>query len=170
MKSATFLKCFKKGLALLKFMLNICRQNPTGRRADILKSHLRNLHSKLKVFSLCLLGNLGLFVSVPVATYLLNRDLITLIPAIIPSVDQTTLHGYLTGNCLMSVNGLLAVNGTALLAELYILLIYNFTMQIELIGDDITNLDKMWVDKQKSLYERRILLRDIFVRCQDMDK
>lgn len=76
-------------------------------------------------------------------SYLLYQDLIALIPTIIPFVDQTTLYGYLTANCIMSVNGLLSTCGTALCASMYILLIYNFTMQMELVGDDIFKLDQM---------------------------
>ncbi|XP_037026304.1 odorant receptor 67d-like isoform X2 [Bradysia coprophila] len=168
-KGLNYLMRFKKVQALLEFMLNICRQNSTDKRADILKSQLRKLYSKLKVFAICVLGNLALFVSVPVVSYLLNQDLITLIPAIIPFVDQTTLHGYLTANCIMSVNGLLTACGTTFCACLYILLIFNFTMQIELIGDDIRNLDRMWADKKQSLGSKRAFLRDIFIRCQDSD-
>lgn len=161
---------FKKILALFEFMLQICRQNSTGRRAIILKSHLEICYRRLKFFAVCISANVCLFITVPVIFYLVKDEMMSLIPCEVPFIDQSSVSGFFTANLMMSVNGVLAVCGTIFCATTYILLIANYTVQVELIGDDFNNLDEMWADQKQPLQHKQAFLRNICMRCQDMDK
>lgn len=169
-KSGNYLLHFKKILALLEFMLQVCRQNSNGRRAILLKTHLKKCYKSFILFAVCISANACLFLSVPVISYLVKKELIALVPCEVPFIDQSTLSGYLTANVIMSVNGVLAACGTIFSATSYILLITNYTVQVELIGDDFDCLDEMWADKKQPLRHKRAFLRSICMRCQDMDK
>lgn len=170
MKSGNYIAHSKKVLALLEFMLKICQQNSTGERAEILRVQLQKCFSNLKIFALSIFANVCLFLSVPVISYITKNELLSLVPIEIPFIDQSTTSGYLTANLIMGVNSVLVVSGTIFCASLYILLINNFSVQVELIGHDFNYLDQMWADKKQSLGYKLAFLRNICMRCQDMDK
>lgn len=169
-KSTNYIKHFKKVLALLEFMQKMCRLNSFGRRADILKNELQKCYRSLKMFTVCVLVNACLFLSVPFISYSVNKELISLAPIEILFIDQSTLSGYFTANLILSLDGILAASGTIFCATLYILLISNFTVQVELIEDDFKCLDEMWADKKRSLAYKRAFIQNICMRCQDMNK
>lgn len=169
MKISTFLYHRKKILSLLEFMLEVCRQNTVGRRADILTKHFRKCLMSLKAFTFGLAANVCLFVSQPFFSYFVEHRYMALLPSEILFVDQSSMSGFLTANAIMAFCGVYAASGTIFFVTLFILIVSNITVQVELIGDDFKSLDEMWANKKTTLAYRHAFLRTICVRCQDME-
>ncbi|KAJ6633935.1 hypothetical protein Bhyg_17934, partial [Pseudolycoriella hygida] len=148
-------KAFKKIVALLFvpaiFVLGI-RLNYEWKPQKVFISYAKDLSSKpdrqtrrdLKIFTIGVLATCGIFLLVPIMFYLPKNELIMLSPLQFPFIDQSTIFGYLT------------TNGT-------------FWIAVLLIGDDFEQLDRMWADKSETLNCKRLFLRNICIRCQDME-
>ncbi|KAJ6645498.1 hypothetical protein Bhyg_00704 [Pseudolycoriella hygida] len=97
LKLVNYTTNFKKLLPLLHFMLKICRRrNPLGRQAKILKEELQKCGRNLKIFTISIFSNVAvLFLSVPVITYFVRKELIPLTPLECPFLDLSSLSGYL---------------------------------------------------------------------------
>lgn len=171
MKTIGFLRYRNKTLALYNFIRKLCIQNLVGRGADILRIHLRKTLKFLQMFPLCTVSTVALFVAYPFKAYIVDNELQSTVPIEIIFVDQSTTSGFVVANIVMSTMGILAYFFSVFYGQAFIFCIFNFSVQVDLIGEDFENLNEMWTDTVgMNIPYKRAFLRNICIKCQDMNK
>lgn len=112
-----------------------------------------------------------IYIFYPIKAFIDNRELVPLLPIEILFIDQSIIPGFLIANIFMIVMGLYAVLVTLYVGFHLLAANLNYAMQVDLIGMDINELDKLWSLKSTtSTTERHMFLRNICQKCQDRDK
>lgn len=85
-------------------------------------------------------------------------------------VDQSTMSGLLISWAIHGIMGIYSDFGTILYGLLFINLIMNYKMGVELLAEDFKNLDKMWTGEvEATIAYRHAFLRNICIKRQDMN-
>ncbi len=112
-----------------------------------------------------------IFVCNPIKSFIVNRELVSLLPIEITFTDQAQLSGFLVANTFMTVMGLFAAFGTFFMAMHFVITISYYSIQVDLIEADMKQLDAFWSrTKETTLFERQLFFRNICQKCQDKDK
>lgn len=107
----------------------------------------------------------------PIKSFVVNRELVSLLPIEIMFTDQSKLSGFLIANAFMLIMGIYSALASLYIDLHFVAAIFNYSMQVDLIEVDINELDEFWRDTTTTtVLERRMFLRNICRKCQDKDK
>lgn len=166
-----YLRCRDQFVTVFFNIRKICRQNLSGSRVDILKSHLVGTLKFLKLYAVGVTSCLGLFVACPIKALVVDKELMSLLPIEIIFVDQSTYLGFAVGNCAMAVMGIYAALGTILYGAAFIFCVLMYALKVDLIGQDLKDLDEMFADKSTvPLAFRHAYLKNICKKRQDIKR
>ncbi len=151
--------------------MKIIRQ--AGRHtAEQFENQQRKNLKLFKLISLVMLQSFLMFMYNPMKSYIVNRELQSLLPIDIMFTDQTELFGFLIANVVMVSMGVYLICVSLFVSLHFYAIIFNYSIQVDLIEIDIRQLDALWSNKtnKASLAERHLFLRNICQKCQDKDE
>lgn len=131
-------------LSLLFFIRKICKEVVSGRRADILRRDLEWTMAVIKLFSMTMLLCVATFAIVPLYSYFVENELMSLLPMELPFVDKSTAVGFIIGNSHTLICASLAAVGMIMYSSVFIFSVCMYSTLISLIEVDLNDLDKLW--------------------------
>lgn len=164
-----FLTKFKPIYALVFFARKICRENPNGSRADVIKRGLSRTTTLLKIYGIGVTLCISSYAILPLQSYFVNGEMKPILPFQTIFCDMSTLSGYLSASFVHLISGLYGGLATIMYASFFLVCICYYTIQADLIGEDLKDLDKLWAGKSTaSVAYRHAYLKNICMKIQDM--
>lgn len=109
----------------------------------------------------------GVFGVIPIAVYVVNKELIPLIPIKIIFCD----HSYTLTIIVQTFMGGYSVYSTIIYGAVMIFCISNYILQMDLIGEDFQELDRMWKrGNDVSIAYKHAFLKNLCKKRQDINK
>lgn len=157
--------------AIHNFSFKLCRQSYGEKLSDKLeKQQLQNLQLYKVAFILTLISVL-VYVYHPIKLFIMNGEVTSILPIEIMFIDQSKLSGFFIANAVMFTMGIYSSVGALYIDLNFITAIMNYSMQVDIIEEDITKLDKLWLyPTATSVSERHLFLRNVCQKCQDKHK
>lgn len=124
------------------------------------------------MFPLCTLICIAAFVACPIKSYIIDNKLLSPVPMEIVFFNQTTTRGFIVANFIISTKGILAYLFSVFYGLTFIFCVLNYSIQIELIDEDIKKLNEMWADDTADITvaEKRAFLKNICIKLQDINE
>lgn len=161
----------EKLVSVIQWTRNICVKHIVGSRADVIRYHLRKTYNFFKLYALGVALSCILFVVSPIKEYFVDNELTLLMPLDVVFIDESTIKGFLIANLILATLGLLAADGVAFYGCGFVYCMGNYSMQIDIIGEDFKDLDEMWTDETAvPIAYKRAYLKNICMKCQDMEE
>lgn len=114
---------------------------------------------------------IALYTFYPVKSYLIDKELVPLLPLDFIILDHSTLFGFHLANLFMAIMGIYGIVITEYLGLIFVILIKNYALRVDIVEVDFNELDELWRNKSTStLAFRRIFLRNICHKFVDMKK
>lgn len=158
-------------VSLFYFTRKLCRENVIGIRADILKRGTKRTLALMKAFVMIAIFCILIYLLVPLKILIVDNQLPFLIPIDIFVVDKDTTLGYVITNLVQMIMGSFSAVCVLLYGLTFVFCIGNYKIQVHLISQDFKDLDDLWSkDSSVSLAYKRAFLRNICIKCQDMNK
>lgn len=127
--------------------------------------------SFLKLFILGVVLCVGFFLACPLKGFIVDKELISLLPIEIVFVDQSNSSGFIVANCIMIVLGSVAALGLVVYDAVFIFAIFVYGFKVDLMEQDLKDLDEMWADKIiVPLAYKHAYLRNIAKKRQDLNR
>lgn len=170
-KYRAFIKHWTVLIALIYNLRFICRRTAgLSSRANILIDEFRTTLKYVKAFALAMAFALGSFLILPVKVFIVEGELLSLIPMEIVFCDKSTKIGFAAANFMQAIMATYAVFCVANYAISFIIIICSYNLQVNLLEEDLKDLDEMWSGKMEvSLAYRRAFLINICKKRQDMN-
>lgn len=165
------MESFEKTTMVNDFIDEIFKVNERGPKASVLKKHIDETFTKIKVFVVIMTLALLAFVFYPIYGYVANNDLIQLVPMQFPFIDQTTVSGSVVGNLIMVKMGIWAYVGSVGFDVFLARTIFNYCALLKLLQQDMADYVVMSKDiGDHSNHYRKMFFRNFLVKCQDKDR
>lgn len=168
----SFIVYWKVMMALIYNIRSVCRRTAeSSSRANILKTELRKTLKLMKIFAFGFLSTVSLYVMIPAKTFIVDNEWMALIPMEILFCDQSTLVGFLVANVVQAELGLHGTIASISYELIFIIIISNYSIFVNLLAEDFKDLDKMWTDEIKvTVAYRHAFLLNICKKRQDMNR
>lgn len=166
-----FLRTYKSALALNDFLEKLFKEIVDGPKANVLKRHIDTTLASIKIFIPIQTMALAVFLCYPIYGYVVNNELIKIMPMEFPFVDQKTTGGFIVANLLMMKMGVWAYFGSVGFDLFVARMIDNYCALVKLLQQDIADYIEM--SKCNSVYSkqyRRAFFRNFLMKCQDKDR
>lgn len=153
------------------FLGEIFKVNVRGPKASVLKKHIDETFTNIKVFLTIQSLALVVFICYPIYGYVTNNELIQIMPMEFPFVDQTTVSGFIFANLVMMKMGVWAFCGSVGFDMFLARMIYNYCALVKLLQQDLA--DYVMMSKEigdRSNHYRKMFFRNFLLKCQDKDR
>lgn len=163
---------WKSIFALIFSPRKLCLQNVVGPRADIIRAGLQRTSTILKAFTTGSFACITFYVVVPLKSYFVDNEWVSLLPLEVVFCDQSTFTGFVAANFVQAYMGTIAILATIMSGSGFLICVCNYIWQVDLIGQDFHDLDEMWngIKTVSTTYYRHAYLRNIFKKRQDLNK
>ncbi len=165
-----FQKRFLALRALFNSTVRICKINSDSNLRCRIRDRLLSNYKFFKLTAFVSTLSLLIFLAHPIKAFLIDHELISLLPMEVMFVDQSTLSGFITANVIMSVLGVFASFATAYTILVIVATVLNYSVFVDIFEEDIKSLDAMWSGTlDTSVVYRHLFIRNICRKQQDMD-
>lgn len=135
----------------------------------MIKLGLRRTLTVLKAYGIGVIICIFSYVALPIKLFLVDDVWMSLLPMEIIFCEQSTLSGFLAANAVQAHMGIYYGLATMMYPSVFLVSICYYRFQVELVGEDFKDLDKMWNGTSTtSVGYRHAYLRNICHKLQDM--
>lgn len=160
-----------EAMAVNEFIENLFKKYTKGPKAQVLKTHIDETFIKVKIFLLIQTLALLIFVCYPIYGFIVNNELIPLMPMQFPFIDQTTKTGFLLSTLIMIKMGVWAYAGSVGFDLFLARIIYNYSALVKLLRQDLVEYTEMCNNTSEySVHYRNAFFRNFLIKCQDKDR
>lgn len=155
--------------SLVHSSASLCRLNPVGSRAEVIKVGLIKTIFMLNCYGAGVVANIMMFCAYPVKLFVIDGIKATLFPMDLIYANATTMKGYILINLQQSVMGIEYALATIMYTSVFLVSICYYALRVELVALDLKDLDKMWDGTSTtSVAYRYAFLNNICRKIQDM--
>ncbi|XP_037040414.1 uncharacterized protein LOC119077335 [Bradysia coprophila] len=166
-KFIIFILNHKKFMSLLDFILKVYEVNVTGNREWILANSGKRIFYHFNCVMVGTMAGAGLYSFWPCYDFLVNGNLTTVSPLVIPFVNDEQLRGYLIATALNIGLAVFHVFGTYAMNCLFIVYVDVYDELVSLIEDDFKMFDAMSEMKVNDS-KRQLAFRNIIRELMDL--
>jgi len=145
----------------------LCRLN--GRRGVIAAADMKKLWTYMLIYIIGITVCCTAYALTPFAYYVMRGEIIPLLPVEIIFLDQSKTNDFVIASITHLMMGSYAGAATVVFGSGVILIIFNYTFQVDIIAEDFIELDEMWKNNIP-LETKRSFLRNICRKRQDMNR
>nr|QGW45437.1 odorant receptor 64 [Bradysia odoriphaga] len=170
-KFNVFVRTYPNAMAFIAFLRNVFKTITEGPSALVLQTHVE---ATFTIVKLCIfVQTLALFVFVwyPIYSYIVNNELVPIMPMQFPFVDQTTTGGFIVATLMMLKMGVWAYFGSVGFDLFLASLIDNYCALVKLLQQDLSDYIRM--TRKGSGYSeqyKKAFFRNFLLKCQDKDR
>nr|QGW45388.1 odorant receptor 15 [Bradysia odoriphaga] len=170
LKIVTFLKSFHAIRALLNSTIKVCKANDSGCRAAKIRDRLLYNSRFYMWTTIVVMASITIFLAYPTKAFLVDHELVSLLPIEYIFVDSSTLSGFITANLISSLLGAFANVGTVYAILMIVSLILNYSVFVDMFEEDVKYLDEMWSrESNTTVTYRHSFLRNMCRKQQDIN-
>ncbi|XP_037040956.1 odorant receptor 67d-like isoform X2 [Bradysia coprophila] len=169
-KIVLFLKSYKAMKALINSTIRVCKANGRGYRAAKIRDRLLYNSRFYMWTTIVVMASITIFLAYPTKAFLVDHELISLLPIEYIFVDLSTLYGFITANLISSLLGVFANVATAYAIQIIVSLILNYSIFVDMFEEDVKSLDEVCNRVSGATFTyRHSFLRNFCRIQQDMD-